>query len=160
MKLKLKVLNPDAVTPLPSYATDGSACFDIATVSETTSIPPGGAVTFATGIAVEMEPGWALVVHSRSGHGFKYDTRLANSAGIIDSDYRGEIFVRLRNDGDQPLTIKQFDRIAQGMVVACPQVTFEVVSELNTTQRGTGGLGSTGTGMLVAENGYAPPDHL
>lgn len=160
MKLKLKILNPDVATPMPSYATDGSACFDIATVSETTTIQPGQAATFATGIAVEVEPGWALVAHSRSGHGFKYDTRLANSAGIIDSDYRGEIFLRLRNDGDRPLEIKQFDRIAQGMLIACPRVEFEVVQELGTTQRGTGGLGSTGTGMLVADNGYAPPGHL
>jgi dUTP pyrophosphatase len=86
-----------------------------------------------------------MLVFSRSGHGFNYLTRLANCVGVIDSDYRGTIAVKLVNDGGPPFTIKAGDRIAQGLIVPAPRIDFEVVSELEDTVRGEGGFGSTGS---------------
>ena len=86
-----------------------------------------------------------MLVYSRSGHGFKHDTRLANCVGVIDSDYRGELMVKLTYDGaeDGPF-IEPGDRIAQAMIVPVSQVSFDVVDELSDTVRGSGGFGSTG----------------
>ena len=87
-----------------------------------------------------------MLVFSRSGHGFKNNVRLANCVGVIDSDYRGEVMVKLVYDGfTSNLLVRNGDRIAQAMLVPAQQVTFEVVEELNTTERGTKGFGSTGS---------------
>ena len=138
MQLKIKKLHPDAV--LPTYATPGAACFDL----YASSIQRND--VFGTGIAVEVPPGYAMKVYSRSGHGFKYGARLANCVGIIDSDFRGEVMVKLAFDNDRlPLpTIRVGDRIAQAMIEPAPQVEFVEVDELSDTERGTGGFGSTG----------------
>lgn len=95
MELKVKKLHPDAT--LPRYATDGAACFDIfplrhqSTEGESTLI-------IDTGLAFEVPPGKVMLVFSRSGHGFKHNIRLANCVGVIDSDYRGELKVKLTAD--------------------------------------------------------------
>ena len=90
-----------------------------------------------------------MMVYSRSGHGFNRNTRLSNCVGVIDSDYRGELLVKLTMDDEfiDPeieLEVKQGDRIAQAMLIPIEQVSFEMVEELSETKRGTGGLGSTG----------------
>ena len=84
-----------------------------------------------------------MLVFSRSGHGFKAGVRLANSVGVIDSDYRGEVMVKLTSDGGS-LQINAGDRIAQAMIVPVPRVQLEWVEELAATKRGHGGMGSTG----------------
>ena len=149
MKLKIKKLHPDAV--VPQYQTAGAACFDLHACQSVFDGEDSGlpveffeGSTFRTGLAVEIPEGYAMLIYSRSGHGFRSDTRLANAVGILDSDYRGEILVRLFNDGDEPFIVRKGDRIAQAMIVPIPRVELEVVEELTTTERGTGGFGSTG----------------
>lgn len=166
MQVKVKKLHPDAI--MPQYATDGSACFDLHAVNvggltnaewdvlekqpfikpppRYTTLEPGNPQTFRTGLAFEIPPGHVMLVFSRSGHGFKNGTRLANCVGVIDSDYRGEVQVKLRNDGEHMLAprIQSGDRIAQAMIIPIPSVELVEVEELTSTERGTGGFGSTG----------------
>lgn len=141
MQLKVKRLSPDAT--LPTYATDGSACFDIYASSE-------GEVydshTFDTGLSFEVPEGYVMLVFSRSGHGFNNDIRLANCVGVIDSDYRGELKVKLTNDKDINAWygFAKGDRIAQAMLIPYPKVSFIEVESLTETERGQGGFGSSG----------------
>lgn len=141
MNLKTKKLHPDAI--VPSYATEGAACFDLHSI-ETMTIGAGAAHTFRTGLAFEVPPGWRMDVYSRSGHGFKHGIRLANCVGKIDADYRGEVMVRLHNDGLAPITINAGDRIAQAELNTVCRANFILVDELSETARGEGGFGSTG----------------
>ena len=142
MQVKVKSLDPRA--QLPVYATTGAACFDICTISDNTDILTGDSAVFKTGLSFEIPEGHVMMVYSRSGHGFKQGLRLSNTTGIIDSDYRGELMVKLHNDGAKTAHIATGERIAQGMIVPVQQVQFALVSELSDTDRGTGGLGSTG----------------
>jgi dUTP pyrophosphatase len=142
MNIKVKTLS--SLAQMPAYATSGSACFDIATTSDGVDITPGASAVLKTDLAFEIPPGHVMMVYSRSGHGFKNGIRLANGTGVIDSDYRGELMVKLHNDGNRLFSINRGDRIAQAMIVPVAQVKFETVSELSDTARGTGGFGSTG----------------
>jgi len=142
MNIKVKTLS--ALAQLPAYATAGAACFDITTVSDGVDIIPGNSAVLKTDLAFEIPPGHVMMVYSRSGHGFKNGIRLANGTGVIDSDYRGELMVRLHNDGDRVFSVNRGDRIAQAMIVPVAQVAFETVDELSATARGVGGFGSTG----------------
>lgn len=141
MELKFKRLSPKA-TLVPAYATSGAACFDIH-ATEYCTLGPGMYDAVHTGLAFEVPEGFALMLYSRSGHGAKAIS-LANSVGVIDSDYRGEVKVLLRNDGEKLVTFAPGDRIAQAMLLPLPQVTLVEVTELSETARGTGGFGSTG----------------
>ena len=141
--LAVKFLNDRA--RLPEYATPGSACFDIFGTADDVTIAPGEAAVIGTGLAFEIPDNHVMLVYSRSGHGFKQGLRLANTTGIIDSDYRGELMVKLHNDSDVPQTIPGQSRCAQAMIIPVQQVAFKVVDDLSHTQRGIGGFGSTGT---------------
>ena len=150
-KLKIKKLHPDAVEP--RYATDGSGAFDIpAYLHEATRwrgarLNPENTLTLGTGLSFEIPEGHVMLVFSRSGHGFNRDIRLANCVGVIDSDYRGELKVKLTHDGGEyadTLTVQHGDFVAQAMIVPIPKVEFEFVQSLSDTARGTGGFGSTG----------------
>jgi dUTP pyrophosphatase len=142
MEIKIKKLSPSA--KLPTYATDGSACFDL--YSTTVGfVRDAGLNIFGTGLAFEIPKGHVMLVFSRSGHGFKHGVRLANCTGVIDSDYRGEVMVALVSDREQTeLAVFQGDRIAQAMILPVEQVQFVLSDELSETERGTGGFGSTG----------------
>lgn len=149
--LKLKRLSASAT--LPRYATDGAACFDLCADAANWSanhcafgveIRSGESVTFKTGLAFEVPEGHVMLVFSRSGHGFNHGVSLANCVGVIDSDYRGEVMVKLTADKRGGLTVHMGDRIAQAMVLPIPRVALEEVDALSDTARGTGGLGSTG----------------
>ena len=142
MNIKIKPLSASAVMPV--YATAGAACFDIATVDDNVDIRPGSWAVLGTDLAFEIPPGHVMMVYSRSGHGFKNGIRLANSVGVIDSDYRGELKVKLHNDSSRVFSVNRGDRIAQAMIVPVSQVAFEAVDELGETDRGAGGFGSTG----------------
>lgn len=142
MELKIKCLTEKA--QLPAYQSKGAACFDIHSLNGGV-VPARNSAVFDTGLAFEIPEGYALMVYSRSGHGFKNDIRLANSTGIIDSDYRGEVKVKLTNDGAHPFEVKAGERIAQAMIIKVEQVRMMIVSELNETERGNGGFGSTGS---------------
>lgn len=151
MQVKVKKLHPDAI--MPQYATEGAACFDLHAIGDGL-LPIGdgglpiefyGSVIFRTGLSFEIPQGYAMMVYSRSGHGFKHDTRLANCVGVIDSDYRGELLVKLTNDGEESFVVRKNDRIAQAMIVPVPRVELVEADSLGDTERGAGGFGSTGT---------------
>lgn len=142
--MKVKRLHPAAI--IPSYATEGAACFDLHAIEDKFTPHPVDvhAAIFRTGLAFEVPPGWAMLIFSRSGQGFKDAIRLSNCIGVIDSDYRGEVMVSLRADGYTCAKVHSGDRIAQAMLVLAEQVHFEEVDELSDTARGAGGFGSTG----------------
>lgn len=143
MKVKIKKLHPNAV--VPQYATAGAACFDLVCVNDVMITPGREHVALKTGLAFEIPEGYVMMVYSRSGHGFKNGIRLANGTGVIDSDYRGEVMIKMHNDGSSALLVTAGERIAQAMIVPVPQVELELVEELSDTARGSGGMGSTGT---------------
>jgi dUTP pyrophosphatase len=141
--VKIKLLAPNA--QVPQYATGGAACFDLhAYLDEPVVIRGGEAVNISTKLAFEVPDGYVMLVFSRSGHGFKNDLRLSNCVGVIDSDYRGEVMVKLRNDGEESFTVHDFDRIAQCLVIPYPRLKIVKVSKLSDTERGQNGFGSTG----------------
>lgn len=140
-QLKVKRLQDEAI--IPTYGSDGAACFDLYS-TQMVAIAPGRAGTAPTGISFEVPEGHVMLVFSRSGHGFKYGIRLANCTGVIDSDYRGEVMVRLQNDSNQTFTANAGERIAQAMVVPVDRYDFVEVSELSDTVRGEAGFGSSG----------------
>lgn len=151
LKVRVKRLFDDAT--LPTYASDGSACFDLhAYISDDrprdTAWEPawGGPATLIarTGLAFEVPDGHVMLIFSRSGMGFKHDIRLANCVGVIDSDYRGEVMVKLTRDTGEAFSIVRGQRIAQALVLPLPRVQFEEVDRLSPTARGAGGFGSTG----------------
>lgn len=143
MQVKLKKISPLAVTPF--YASTGAACFDlVAAIDHPVTINPHSSENLGTGLCFELPEGYVMLVYSRSGHGFKSHLRFVNCVGVIDSDYRGEVRVGLANDGITPYIVQPGERIAQAMVIPCPQVNLVEVKELSSTERGTGGFGSTG----------------
>lgn len=146
-QLKIKRIHPNA--KLPQYGSSGAACFDLRALIESGEkelIGGWSPIIFRTGLSVEVPEGYVLMIFSRSGHGFNNDIRLSNCVGIIDSDYRGEIKVKLTKDSHNtdPLWVNDGMRIAQAMLVKIPSVEFVEVSELSETTRGSGGFGSTG----------------
>jgi dUTP pyrophosphatase len=144
--LNVKIKKTHPLAQLPSYATNGAACFDLhAMLSNEINISPFQTATIETGLSFEIPEGHVMLIYSRSGHGFKNDVRLSNCTGVIDSDYRGSVLVKLVNESSAfDFTVKNGDRIAQAMVIPVQQVSFEEVSELSSTERGNGGFGSTG----------------
>ena len=153
IKLKIKRLHQQAIMPV--YSTDGAACFDLhaCTVDGYTLtgslVTEGSPVLVGTGLAFEVPDGHALMIYSRSGHGFNHNTRLANCVGVIDCGYTGEVMVKLTMDDlftehEPDQWIAPGDRIAQAMLVQVPRVEFEVVEQLTLTERGAGGFGSSG----------------
>lgn len=140
--LKIKKLRENAI--IPRYQTEGAACFDLHALIGG-RIPPHQTMTIRTGLAVEIPPGWVMKIYPRSGNAFKHGITLINSTGIVDSDYRGELQIGLRNDGDGMFLFYEGDRIAQAMLERAEQVVFEEVEVLSATERGAGGFGSTGS---------------
>ena len=132
---------------LPEYATEGSAAVDLraALEGESVTIQPGQRVGIPTGVAISPETrGVVAIVAARSGLACKHGIALANSIGVIDSDYRGEITVCLHNKSDAPYTVADGDRIAQLMFVPVFAAKLIEADELDETERGAGGFGSTG----------------
>ncbi len=145
MKLRIKKLNPNAT--IPSYGTDYAAGADLyACIDEPVSIGCGETKMIGTGIAMEIPTGYVGLVFARSGLACKKGLAPANKVGVIDSDYRGEIKVALHNHngfGDA-LTVEAGERIAQISIVPYLKAEFDVVDNLEDTERGEGGFGSTG----------------
>lgn len=147
-EVEVKRISGGADRPLPRYATAGAAGMDLtAALDEPVELKPGERFLVPTGIAVGL-PGPHLValVFARSGLASKHGIQLANGVGVIDSDYRGEIKVALQNSGTEPFVIRDGDRIAQLVVVPVVAVRWEEVEELQPSERGEGGFGSTGIG--------------
>ena len=141
--MKIKRLTETA--QLPTRASDGAAGLDLyADVPGSIAIYPGETKKIHTGIAVELRPYHVGLVDPRSGLSTKQGLRLANSVGVIDSDYRGEIIVALHNDSQMVQYIENGERIAQLVVMQYEHEDAQEVEELSGTQRGSGGFGSTG----------------
>ena len=139
LRVLFKKLSPGA--KVPTYGTEGSAAFDLFPFHSSISAN-GKVITYSTGFAVEIPPGHAMFIYSRSGHGFKNQMRLSNCVGVIDSDYRGEVKVQMVLDTD--LFVPDITKaIAQAVIMPVPRVQFEVVDELSDTSRGANGFGST-----------------
>lgn len=129
--------------PLPRRATSGSAGYDFVSPVDV-HMAPGEAVTVPTGVRCEMDAGWVLLLFPRSGLGFKYQLRLANTVGVIDSDYafadnEGHILVRLVNGGERAVSIRRGERFCQGVFLPCG-----LAEEKGTNEKRTGGFGSSG----------------
>lgn len=148
-KLKVQILNPMLKT-VDVPQTDESAAFDLrACIDEPITIYPNRKpVRIPFGIAIEgkntKENPCVFLMFIRSSLGVKYGITLANSVGVIDSDYRGEIMAGIVNLGDEPYTINPLDRIAQLAIFPIDKPDIFITSHLSNTLRGTGGFGSTG----------------
>lgn len=141
----------DTTLPLPSYETAGAAGADLRanfapSDRDGISLKPGERRLVPTGLTVEIPEGFEMQIRPRSGAALKQGLGLANSPGTIDSDYRGPLGVIVINLGQVPIQIAHGDRIAQAVVAPVVQAQFQIASQLSTTERGTGGFGSTGRG--------------
>ena len=143
MVMKWKRLHKEAQAP--ERQTPGSAGYDLcACIQEPVVLEPGDSFAFPTGLAAEIPQGLVGLIFCRSGLGVKHGVSLPNCVGVIDSDYRGELIVPLRNFGDKPYTVQPGERIAQLVIIPVCLPLLEEAEELSSTQRGTGGFGSTG----------------
>ena len=142
--LKIKKVRENAI--IPKRATQGSAGMDLyACIDAPIEIKPGDRVMVPTGIAIAL-PDAELValIFARSGLAVKKGINLSNSVGVIDSDYRGEVQVGLINQSRESYTLEAGERIAQMVIMPVALPEIEEVAELDSTERGDGGFGSTG----------------
>lgn len=128
---------------LPGYATPGAAGMDVLSAEDVT-IAPGARHAVATGLALAIPEGFEVQVRPRSGLALKHGITVPNTPGTIDSDYRGELKVILINHGAEPFAIARGDRVAQLVLAPVTRAAWHEVSELDETERGEGGFGSTG----------------
>ena len=143
IKVEVKRLAHGEGLALPAYATPGSAGMDVVSAEDVT-IAPGARHAVATGLSVAIPQGFEIQVRPRSGLAFKHGITVPNTPGTIDSDYRGELKVLLINHGSEDFAIARGDRVAQLVLAPVVQAAWSEVDELDTTQRGAGGFGSTG----------------
>ncbi len=142
--LTIRVRRLDPGVEVPSFARPGDAGADLST-REDIVLAPGERRLVATGLAIELPRGYAGFVHPRSGLAVRYGLSIVNAPGTIDADYRGEIQVCLLNtDRGESLTLHRGDRIAQLVVQRVEAVSYVEVDELAESERGAGGLGSSG----------------
>ena len=139
MNLLIKPLHPD-FTP-PRYATAGAAGFDLHAM-EGGSVAPGQIAKIPLGFAVAVPEGHAMLITTRSGHGLKFGAGVPHGYGLIDSDYRGELFMVLC--AEKVMSWTKGDRIGQAVIVPVAHARFDLVDELPGTDRGNGAFGSTG----------------
>ena len=146
--LQIKILNKQLQQniDLPHYATPGSAGLDLrACIEAPQIIEPNQAILIPTGLAIHLQdPKRAAMILPRSGLGHKHGIILGNSVGLIDSDYQGELKISCWNRSDTPYTIQPTERIAQLVIIPIEQVKLQVVKHFETSNRGSGGFGSSG----------------
>ena len=142
--LKVKKVRENA--KIPTRATSGSAGLDLyACIDEPITLSKGEKALIPTGIAIGLDdPHYAAFIHSRSGLAIKHGLALLNSVGVIDSDYRGEVCVGIIKLTEEPYTIQPFERIAQMVIKPVELPEIVEVQDLDDTDRGAGGFGSTG----------------
>ena len=129
--------------PLPAYATPGAAGMDVV-AAEDLDLAPGERHAVATGFKLAIPDGYEVQVRPRSGLAFKHGVTVPNTPGTIDSDYRGELKILMINHGPEPFPVRRGERIAQLVPAAVTKAEFDEVAELDATDRGAGGFGSTG----------------
>lgn len=157
-KVPVKVAKAHDDAKLPTYGSENAACADLyayigsndATMVDADGvncimIQPHETVKISTGLRMAPPEGWYVQVFARSGMATKNGIAPANKVGIVDQDYRGEVIMPLHNHSDMPYIIHHGERVAQMAVVPYWQGTFEEVEDLDDTDRGAGGFGSTGT---------------
>ena len=142
MKVKIKKLSESAL--LPTRGSSSAAGYDLYADVEREKIAPGQTVKIPVGVAMEIPEGYFGGIFARSGLSTKEGLRPANCVGVIDSDYRGPILVPLHNDSDTVREVVKGEKIAQMVILPYLAVEFEEVEQLEETQRGEGGFGSTG----------------
>ena len=142
--VNIKRLKPNAA--IPTYGSENAAGADLyACIDSTLTIESGETILVPTGLAMELPTGYAGLIYARSGLASKKGLAPANKVGVIDSDYRGEVMVALHNHSKVSATIEPGERIAQLVITPYIMGVFNKVSELDETERGAGGFGSTGT---------------
>ena len=141
MTVSFKRLADEAV--LPAYAHPGDAGMDLCSV-QSLVIPPGGRALVPTGLAMALPSGYEAQVRPRSGLALKRGVTVLNTPGTIDEGYRGEVGVVLANFGDTDFVVEKGDRIAQMVIAPVTRAEIVEVSQVDETDRGTGGFGSTG----------------
>ncbi|WP_024575642.1 MULTISPECIES: dUTP diphosphatase [unclassified Afipia] len=132
---------------LPAYQTAHAAGLDLLAAvpeSQPLTMQPGQRTLVPTGLMIAVPPGHEAQVRPRSGLAFKHGVTVLNAPGTVDADYRGEVSVLLINHGDEPFMIRRGERIAQLVIAAVAQANLVVVASLSSTDRGSGGFGSTG----------------
>ena len=149
-KIETKIMNPliGSSIPLPTYASSGAAALDLrACLESPKTVHPGETVLIPSGIAISIhDANLVALLVPRSGLGIKHGIVLANTIGVIDSDYQGEIGIGIVNRGAVPYTIEPGERICQMMFVPVLQTDLSVVTEFSQeSERGAGGFGSTGS---------------
>lgn len=141
MTVVFKRLVPEAV--LPAYAHPGDAGMDLCSV-ERLVVPAGGRALVHTGLKMALPPGYEAQVRPRSGLALKRGVTVLNTPGTIDEGYRGEIGVVLANFGEEDFAVEKGDRIAQMVIAPVTRAEICETQELDATDRGEGGFGSTG----------------
>ena len=142
--MRLKIRRLDSTISLPAYGTDESAGFDLAAAHDV-AIPPRQIVLVRTGLVIEVPSGHFLAIFARSSTPLKRGLMVANGVGVLDPDYSGptdEVMIQVLNITDAAVTVRRGDRLAQGIVLAAPRVSWQEVSELRANPRG--GFGATG----------------
>ncbi len=142
VELRVHRLRPEV--PLPRYAHPGDAGLDLA-AAEPVRLAPGERTAVPTGLALAIPPGWVGLVHPRSGLARRHGVTVTNAPGTIDAGYRGEVQVLLVNLGAEPVELAAGDRIAQLLLQRVGHGEVVEVEDLDATERGPGGFGSTGT---------------
>lgn len=143
VRVAIKRLSHGEGLALPAYATAGAAGMDVLSAEDVT-LAPGSRHAVATGLALAIPAGFEIQVRPRSGLALKHGISVPNTPGTIDSDYRGELKVILINHGAEPFAIARGDRVAQLVLAPVVRAAWHEVSELDETDRGAGGFGSTG----------------
>lgn len=143
-QVKIKKLNDKAM--LPTYGSKYSASSDLyACMEETITIQPGETVLVKTGLAMAIPEGYAGLIYARSGLATKKGLAPANKVGVVDADYRGEVMVPLHNHSRVAVEVEHGERIAQMVITPFLTAEYMLTDELDETERGEGGFGSTGT---------------
>jgi dUTP pyrophosphatase len=143
IRISLKRLPHGADLPLPCYATAHAAGLDVV-AAESLTLAPGARHAVATGFAIAIPEGYEVQVRPRSGLALKHGITCLNTPGTIDADYRGEVKVILANLGAEPFDVVRGQRIAQLVPAPVQRAIFAEVEDLDATERGAGGFGSTG----------------
>lgn len=141
--VKFKKLSDKAKTP--TFGTEFSAGADLYSAEGEVVINPGETKFIGTGLSTAIPVGTVGLIYARSGLACKKGLAPANKVGVIDSDYRGEIKVALHNHGTEPQTVLEGERVAQMVIAPYFAVNYEEATDLDETERGSGGFGSTGS---------------
>jgi dUTP pyrophosphatase len=142
--MRLKIRRLDSTVALPAYGTDESAGFDLAAAHDV-EVPPRQIVLVRTGLVIEVPTGHFLAIVARSSTPLKRGLVVSNGVGVIDPDYSGphdEVMIQVLNITEAPVTVRRGDRLAQGIILPAPRVTWQEVTEIREVTRG--GFGATG----------------